>query len=281
MRRSTAATTWLLAPHRPPLLSYLAEHVENMIVASADLSNSDKTDGFLKKDACDGQRRLYRPFPATGRSRVHDGLHHERHGAARRRNSGLRNVLRILGLYESRAAYRRAAYACRSNTSGRTTRSVWARTVPTHQPIEHEAQLRLMEQLRNHKGERSVVVLRPADSDETVAAWKIAMENERPTALILSRQNIKNLPAASGDRAKGSHAGRQGRLYRRRLRRNPGRNLAGERFGSGYADRRRRKAESRRRESTRSIGSVRRTIPRPEQGSTRRACCRAACRSSV
>ena len=79
----------------------------------------------------------------------------------------------------------------------------------------------------------------------------------------------------------GSHAGRQGRLYRRRLRRNPGRNLAGERFGSGYADRRRRKAESRRRESTRSIGSVRRTIPRPEQGSTRRACCRAACRSSV
>ena len=73
---------------------------------------------------------------------------------------------------------------------------------PTHQPIEHEAQLRLMEQLRNHRGERSVVVLRPADSYETVAAWKVAMENERPTALVLSRQNIKNLPAASGDRRK-------------------------------------------------------------------------------
>ena len=73
---------------------------------------------------------------------------------------------------------------------------------PTHQPIEHEAQIRLMEHLRNHRGERSVVVLRPADSYETVAAWKVAMENERPTALVLSRQNIKNLPAASGDRRK-------------------------------------------------------------------------------
>ena len=69
------------------------------------------------------------------------------------------------------------------------------------QPIEHEAQLRLMEQLRNHHGERSVVVLRPADARETVAAWKIAMEEQRPTALVLSRQNIKDLPALHGNRA--------------------------------------------------------------------------------
>ncbi|MBQ2393689.1 MAG: transketolase, partial [Alistipes sp.] len=65
---------------------------------------------------------------------------------------------------------------------------------PTHQPIEHEAQIRLMEHLKNHHGERSMVVLRPADGEETVMAWKVALEEERPVALILSRQNIKTLP---------------------------------------------------------------------------------------
>ena len=46
-----------------------------------------------------------------------------------------------------------------------------------------------------------MLVLRPADGPETSVAWKLAMENtETPTALILSRQNIKDLPAASGDR---------------------------------------------------------------------------------
>jgi transketolase len=69
---------------------------------------------------------------------------------------------------------------------------------PTHQPIEQEAQIRLMEQLRNHDGDRSVVVLRPADGAETVEAWKYAMESDRPVALILSRQNIKDLPAVAG-----------------------------------------------------------------------------------
>ncbi len=69
---------------------------------------------------------------------------------------------------------------------------------PTHEPVEHEAQIRLMEHLRNHSGERSMVVLRPADADETVAAWKIALEEHRPVALVLSRQNINSLPAMSG-----------------------------------------------------------------------------------
>jgi len=72
---------------------------------------------------------------------------------------------------------------------------------PTHQPVEQEAQLRLMEHLKNHQGENSMVVLRPADSIETTVAWKIALENKKtPTALILSRQNIKDLPSARNDR---------------------------------------------------------------------------------
>ena len=72
---------------------------------------------------------------------------------------------------------------------------------PTHQPVEQEAQIRLLEQLKNHHGRNSVLVLRPADSAETTVAWKLAMENiYTPTALILSRQNVKDLPAISGDR---------------------------------------------------------------------------------
>jgi transketolase len=72
---------------------------------------------------------------------------------------------------------------------------------PTHQPVEHEAQIRLMEQLKNHHGENSMTVLRPADSAETNVAWKLALENRNtPTALILSRQNIKDLPSAKFDR---------------------------------------------------------------------------------
>ena len=71
---------------------------------------------------------------------------------------------------------------------------------PTHQPIEHEAQIRLMEHLKNHHGERSMVVLRPGDGEETVTAWKLALEEQRPVALILSRQNIKTLPTLGKQR---------------------------------------------------------------------------------
>jgi transketolase len=72
---------------------------------------------------------------------------------------------------------------------------------PTHQPVEQEAQIRLMEHLKNHHGENSMLVLRPADAPETTVAWKLALENkETPTALILSRQNIKNLPSSINDR---------------------------------------------------------------------------------
>ena len=66
---------------------------------------------------------------------------------------------------------------------------------PTHEPVEQEAQVRLMEKLKNHHGKNSTLVLRPADVEETTVAWKLAMENtETPTCLILSRQNIANLP---------------------------------------------------------------------------------------
>ena len=45
---------------------------------------------------------------------------------------------------------------------------------PTHEPIEHEAQIRLLEQMDNMHGRPSVLVIRPADGAETVAAYKMA-----------------------------------------------------------------------------------------------------------
>ena len=79
---------------------------------------------------------------------------------------------------------------------------------PTHEPVEQEAQIRLMEKMKNHKGRNSMLVLRPADAEETTIAWKLAMENmATPTALIFSRQNIANLPAGNdyGQAVKGAY----------------------------------------------------------------------------
>ncbi len=60
---------------------------------------------------------------------------------------------------------------------------------PTHQPIEHLATLRAIPDLD---------VVRPADANETAAAWKAILETtDRPSALILSRQNLPVLPGTS------------------------------------------------------------------------------------
>jgi len=56
---------------------------------------------------------------------------------------------------------------------------------PTHQPVEHLAALRVIPNL---------ITLRPADANEVAEAWKIAVENRhRPTALVLTRQNLPTL----------------------------------------------------------------------------------------
>ena len=70
---------------------------------------------------------------------------------------------------------------------------------------------RLMEQLRNFSGKPSVLVLRPADAAETSVAWQMAMENfDTPTALILSRQDIPDLPSADNDRYADAEKARRG-----------------------------------------------------------------------
>jgi transketolase len=74
---------------------------------------------------------------------------------------------------------------------------------PTHEPVEQEAQIRLLEKLKNHIGTNSMLVLRPADVNETTVAYQLALDNTKtPTALLLSRQNIQDLPGSSYEQAK-------------------------------------------------------------------------------
>ena len=176
------------------VLGMLAENVPNMVVASADLSNSDKTDGFLNKThafqkgdfsgaffqagvaeltmacACIGMALHGGVIPACGTFFVFSDY--------------MKPAVRMAALMELPVIFIWSHDAFRVGEDG-----------PTHEPVEQEAQIRLMEKLKNHSGKNSVLVLRPADVEETTVCWKMAMENvDTPTALIFSRQNIDMLP---------------------------------------------------------------------------------------
>ncbi len=182
------------------VLGVLAKKIENMVVASADLSNSDKTDGFLKNTHPFTKGDFTGAFLQAGVSEltmvtVMNGM--ALHGG----------VIPACGTFFVFSDYMKPAVrlAC---LMGINVKYIWTHDAfrvgedgPTHQPVEHEAQLRLMEHIKNHRGENSMVVLRPADATETSVAWKIALENKKtPTALILSRQNIKDLPSENNSR---------------------------------------------------------------------------------
>ncbi|MDR0393563.1 MAG: transketolase [Tannerella sp.] len=181
------------------MLGIYARNVENMIVASADLSNSDKTDGFLKHTKAFQKGDFSGQFLQMGVSEltmacIMNGM--ALHGG----------VIPVCGTFFVFSDYMKPAVRLAALMNLHVI-YVWTHDSfrvgedgPTHQPVEQEAQIRLLEHLKNHSGKRSTVVLRPADAEETIYAWKAAVEDDRPTALILSRQNIKNLPAASGNR---------------------------------------------------------------------------------
>lgn len=181
------------------VLGELANKVENMIVSSADLSNSDKTDGFLKNTKAITKGDFSGAFLQAGvaeltMAAICNGI--ALHGGVTAAcatffvfSDYMKPAVRLSALMEVPVKYIWTHDAFRVGEDG-----------PTHQPIEQEAQIRLMEQLKNHSGEMSLLALRPADAKETSVAWKMAMENTTtPTALIFSRQNIKDLPA-KGDR---------------------------------------------------------------------------------
>ena len=177
------------------VLGALATQVENMIVASADLSNSDKTDGFLKKTHSFKKGDFSGAFFQAGVSELSMAcicIGMSLHGGVIAAcgtffvfSDYMKPALRMAALMEQPVKFIWTHDAFRVGEDG-----------PTHEPVEQEAQVRLLEKLKNHKGHNSMLVLRPADVVETTVAWKLAMENVyTPTALILSRQNITDLPA--------------------------------------------------------------------------------------
>ena len=176
------------------VLGALATQVENMVVASADLSNSDKTDGFLKKTHAFKRGDFSGAFFQAGVSELCMAcicIGMSLHGGVIPAcatffvfSDYMKPAIRMAALMEQPVKFIWSHDAFRVGEDG-----------PTHEPVEQEAQIRLMEKLKNHKGHNSMLVLRPADAEETTIAWKLAMENVyTPTALILSRQNIANLP---------------------------------------------------------------------------------------
>lgn len=177
------------------VLGILATKVENMVCSSADLSNSDKTDGFLKKTHAFVKGDFSGAFFQAGVSELtmacvcigmslHGGVI-VACGTFFVFSDYMKPAIRMAALMEQPVKFIWSHDAFRVGEDG-----------PTHEPVEQEAQIRLMEKLKNHKGHNSMLVLRPADVIETTVAWKMAMENTAtPTALILSRQNITDLPS--------------------------------------------------------------------------------------
>ena len=182
------------------VLGYLAENIENMIVSSADLSNSDKTDGFLEKTQALKKGDFSGSFLQAGVAEltmacIANGI--ALHGG----------IIPVVATFFVFSDYMKPAIRL-SCIQELPVKYVWTHDAfrvgedgPTHQPVEQEAQLRLLEKLKNHSGNPSFLALRPADSAETSVAWKMALENQKtPTGLILSRQGIKDLPNTKGSR---------------------------------------------------------------------------------
>lgn len=175
-------------------LGVLSEQVKNMIVSSADLCNSDKTDGFFKDTHNITRGDFSGAFFQAGVSELtmacmcigmylHGGII-PACGTFFVFSDYMKPAIRMAALMRVPIKFIWSHDAFRVGEDG-----------PTHEPVEQEAQIRLMEKLRNHNGEDSVRVFRPADVNETTVCWQMAMENmNTPTALIFSRQNVDNLP---------------------------------------------------------------------------------------
>ena len=179
------------------VLGMLAEQVPNMVVSSADLSNSDKTDGFLNKTHAFVKGDFSGAFFQAGVSELtmacvcmgmmlHGGVI-TACGTFFVFSDYMKPAIRMAALMELPIKFVWSHDAFRVGEDG-----------PTHEPVEQEAQIRLMEKMKNHSGKNSVLVLRPADVEETTVCWRMAMENiDSPTGLIFSRQNVDMLPAGT------------------------------------------------------------------------------------
>lgn len=192
------------------VLSVLGEKVKNMIVSSADLANSDKTEAFLKKTGALIKGDFSGGFLHAGVAELtmaavmngiilHGGMH-AACGTFFVFSDYMKPAVRMAALMQLPVKYVWSHDAFRVGEDG-----------PTHEPVEHEAQLRLLEELHNHDGQPSLLVLRPADSAEATIAWEMAMNNDKtPTAMIFSRQDVSDIPSATGDRYHEAEGMKQG-----------------------------------------------------------------------
>ena len=189
------------------VLGLLAEQVPNMICSSADLSNSDKTEGFLNKTHAFAKGDFSGAFLQAGVAELTMAcccIGMTLHGG----------VISACGTFFVFSDYMKPAIRMAALMK-LPVKFIWSHDAfrvgedgPTHQPVEQEAQIRLMEKIKNHDGKNSMLVLRPADVDETTVCWKLAMENtDTPTGLIFSRQNVNSLPAETNyaEAARGAY----------------------------------------------------------------------------
>lgn len=176
------------------VLAFLADNVDNMIVSSADLSNSDKTDFFLKKTTELTANDFTGGFFQAGVSEltmaamsIGIGLHGGLIPVCATFfafSDYMKPAIRVAALMETPVIFLWTHDSFRVGEDG-----------PTHQPIEQEAQLRLLEKVQNHSNKNSLLALRPGDASETTVAWQMAFENiDTPTGLIFTRQNVTSLP---------------------------------------------------------------------------------------
>ncbi len=172
------------------VLGHFAEHVGNMLVMSADLANSDKTDAFLAKS------KAIEPGDFSG-AFLHCGVSEFSMADLAIGIALHGGVIPVCATFFAFSDYQKPALRLAAIMEV-PVKFLWTHDAfrvgedgPTHQPIEQETQLRLLEKVHNHSGKPGLLALRPADSAETTIAWQMALENtSSPTGLICTRQNI-------------------------------------------------------------------------------------------
>ena len=174
------------------VLNAIASHIPNLVGGSADLAPSTKT--FLDKYESIGGNNF-------GGRNLHFGVREHSMGAivnGMTLHKGLipygatflvfsdymRPTLRLAAIMEIPSIFVFTHDSIGVGEDG-----------PTHQPVEHVAALRVIPNL---------VAIRPADANETAAAWRVALESkDRPVALALTRQNLPILDQAEFPSAEG------------------------------------------------------------------------------
>lgn len=177
------------------VLNAIAQQVPTMLGGSADLAPSNKTIISESED-----QSAENP---AGRN-IRFGVREHAMGAVVNGMALHRGVVPYGGTFLVFSDYMRPALRLSALMN---TKSIWIFTHdsigvgedgPTHQPIEHVAALRAIP---------NFLVLRPADGNETAAAWRIALEHNGPSALILTRQKLPILGLDAFDSAQGPAKG--------------------------------------------------------------------------